>query len=181
MSEISLNLDGAFDADRTDNDTNKDKISPIGIKSQAVLTILSSPFGMSDFRAGNVGRGLCKLTATVCTGGGLIPIIDLFSIYRLAIGQYQDSDGKFIRSAVKIKRDEISSKDHEVTLIFSICLGWFGVHQFYAGKPLKGLAMLCTFGGLGLWNVYDIYQLATVQFKDGQGKVICPNYLKAAD
>ena len=63
--------------------------------------------------------------------------------------------------------------------------GLFGAHQFYAGKPLKGLAMaLCCitiFDGtpIGLlitipWLIRNSYELNNGCFKDGMGKLILP-------
>lgn len=64
-------------------------------------------------------------------------------------------------------------------------LGLFGAHQFYAGKPLKGLAMvLCSStiflsNPIGLfitfpWLIRNSYELHNECFKDGMGKVILP-------
>ena len=70
-------------------------------------------------------------------------------------------------------------------------LGLLGAHQFYAGKPLKGLAMaLLTLSGfcnsmffignpLGLlitlpWLIKNMFELHTECFKDGKGKFILP-------
>ena len=69
--------------------------------------------------------------------------------------------------------------------------GLFGAHQFYAGKPLKGLAMtLCSLLGLygsvvvinhpvGIlvtlpWLIRNFFELQNECFKDGEGKIILP-------
>jgi len=84
-----------------------------------------------------------------------------------------------IRQVVQLKKEEISSTDQKTTLILGLFLGFFGAHQFYTGKPLKGVLMLCSFGGLGIWYLMNIYQIATCDFRDGEDKVLCPSYIKA--
>ncbi|PCI78075.1 hypothetical protein COB21_01810 [Candidatus Aerophobetes bacterium] len=72
----------------------------------------------------------------------------------------------------------MSDVNQRTAQVFCGFLGMIGAHQFYAGKPFKGIAMLCTLGGLGIWAFVNNYQLATCGFKDGRGKVICPDYIK---
>lgn len=77
-------------------------------------------------------------------------IIPAIALRELAEGNHKDSGGKVIRHVVQLKKEEISSKDYRLSLILSCFLGWVGLHQFYAGKPLKGVLMLCSLGGLGI-------------------------------
>ena len=69
--------------------------------------------------------------------------------------------------------------------IYIPLFGLFGAHQFYASKPLKGLAMaLCSstvFLGnpVGLfitipWLIRNFFELQNECFKDGEGKFILP-------
>jgi hypothetical protein len=102
----------------------------------------------------------------------------MLPLINLSQGKYADANGKLIRQVVQLKKEEISSCDQKTALILCSLLGWLGAHQFYAGKPLKGVLMLCSIGGLGIWNVINVYQLATCGFKDGQEKTICPDYIK---
>lgn len=182
MSEISLNLEDSFDINNIDKDRNNDQLSSVGFKSQVILAMLFGGFGIHDFRAGNYSAGFAKLAFTSLVGWAFQPIViavNAYSLINLVSGEYQDSDGKFIRQVAHIKPEEISSCKQETALLFAIFTGLVGGHQFYAGKPFKGVAMICTIGGLGLWQAYDVYKIATAQFKDGQGKIVCPDYIKS--
>ena len=160
----------------------KNTLSPIDYKTQALITIFFGALGISDFYAGNHSQGLVKLAASIFITpfvlGSSIPIIWLISIIQLSNGQYTDGDGKIIRQVVPLKKEEMSSCDRKTALLLSIFLGVVGAHQFYAGKPLKGVMMICSLGGLGIWWMVNTYQLLTCGFKDGTGKVICPDYIK---
>ena len=140
-------------------------------------------FGANHFHAGNHEKGIATLAGTaVLHYFGVVPLVGafgLFSLLHLSEGNTTDSDGKVIRQVVQLKKEEISSTDQKTTLILSLFLGLVGAHQFYTGKPLKGILMLCTLGGLGVWNVINIYQIATCDFRDGEDKVLCPSYIKA--
>lgn len=63
-----------------------------------------------------------------------------------------------------------SEKSRAVALALCIPLGVFGAHRFYVGKIGTGLLMLCTFGGLGLWYLYDLITIASGEFRDGDGR-----------
>ncbi|HEX9755999.1 MAG TPA: TM2 domain-containing protein [Gemmatimonadales bacterium] len=63
-----------------------------------------------------------------------------------------------------------SDKSRTVALILSIFLGWAGAHRFYVGKIGTGLLMLCTFGGLGIWYLYDLITIAGGSFTDVDGR-----------
>lgn len=59
-----------------------------------------------------------------------------------------------------------------VALALSVTLGMFGAHRFYSGKTGTGLLMLATFGGVGLWYLYDLILVAAGEFRDADGRVI---------
>jgi hypothetical protein len=59
-----------------------------------------------------------------------------------------------------------SKRSRGVALGLGFFGGVFGLHRFYVGKIGTGIAMLCTFGGLGVWWLYDIVLLATGEFRD---------------
>jgi TM2 domain-containing membrane protein YozV len=59
-----------------------------------------------------------------------------------------------------------SDKSRAVALALCIPLGVFGAHRFYVGKIGTGLLQLCTFGGLGLWYLYDLITIASGEFRD---------------
>jgi TM2 domain-containing membrane protein YozV len=47
-----------------------------------------------------------------------------------------------------------------------------GIHRFYLGKVGTGLAMLFTFGGLGVWTLIDFIMAISGSMKDSDGKLI---------
>jgi len=63
-----------------------------------------------------------------------------------------------------------SEKSRAVALALCIPLGVFGAHRFYVGKIGTGLLQLCTFGGLGLWYLYDLITIASGEFRDVDGR-----------
>lgn len=48
-------------------------------------------------------------------------------------------------------------------------LGVAGLHRLYVGRTRSGLAMLFTFGALGIWTLIDLRELWEGDFVDGQG------------
>ena len=67
-------------------------------------------------------------------------------------------------------RDLVSERSRGVALGLGIVLGVFGGHRFYVGKIGTGLAMLFTFGGMGLWWLYDIILISAGEFTDIDGR-----------
>ena len=65
-----------------------------------------------------------------------------------------------------------SDKSRTVALALSVILGVFGAHRFYAGKTNTALLMLITFGGLGIWWLYDVILVAAGGFRDDDGRLI---------
>ena len=110
--------------------------------------------------------------------GLVLGVWHLAEYYDLATGNYKDGDGKFIRQVVQLKKEEISESDHKTTLLMCMFLGFFVAHQFYNGKFLEGVLMFFTFGGLGLFSLYNLYQLGICDFQDANGKYVCPSYVK---
>jgi hypothetical protein len=66
----------------------------------------------------------------------------------------------------------VSDRSRLTTILLGLPLGIFGAHRFYAGKVGSGIAMLCTFGGLGLWWLADCVVIATGEFRDAKGRKI---------
>ena len=184
MMKVNANSDHENNIQQID----QEKLSPIDYKIQAFLTVFLGIFGASDFYAGNNLHGYAKCGATIFINqiipeapfpfDCLLRIIQLVSVIQLSNDQYTDANGKIIRQIVQLKKEEISSLDQKIVLILCCTLGLVGAHQFYAGKPLKGILMLCSFGGMGIWTLINIYQLATCSFTDGEGKLICPDHIR---
>ena len=53
------------------------------------------------------------------------------------------------------------TKNFVAAWLFSLFFGTFGVDRFYLGKPVSGLAKFLTFGGFGLWALYDLLAILT--------------------
>ncbi|MBF0466537.1 MAG: TM2 domain-containing protein [Nitrospirae bacterium] len=60
----------------------------------------------------------------------------------------------------------VSEKNRLVTLLLCFFLGAFGGHRFYVGKIGTGIAMLVTFGGIGVWALIDFVMIILGKFKD---------------
>ena len=73
---------------------------------------------------------------------------------------------------------QYSEKDWLVTLLFSIFLGYLGIHRFYVGKIGTGILWLLTGGCLGIGALVDIIMVATENFSDDMGKLIVQDQRK---
>jgi len=73
---------------------------------------------------------------------------------------------------------QYSEKDWLVTLLFSIFLGYLGIHRFYAGKIGTGILWLLTGGCLGIGALVDIIMIATENFSDDNGRLIVQDQRK---
>ena len=62
---------------------------------------------------------------------------------------------------------EVSKRSRGVALLLAFFGGVFGLHRFYVDKPRTGIAMILTFGGMGIWYLYDLVLLAAGEFRDG--------------
>jgi len=63
---------------------------------------------------------------------------------------------------------EVSKRSRGVALLLSFFGGVFGLHRFYAEKPRTAIAMIFTFGGCGIWYLYDLVLIAAGEFRDGE-------------
>lgn len=61
---------------------------------------------------------------------------------------------------------EVSDRSRGVAVGLGFFGGVFGLHRFYVGKNGTGVAMLVTFGGMGIWWLYDMVLLVTGEFRD---------------
>lgn len=65
-----------------------------------------------------------------------------------------------------------SEKKWITTFLLSFFLGAIGAHRFYVGRTGSGIAMLLTFGGLGIWTLIDLIVILCGSFKDSKGNKI---------
>jgi TM2 domain-containing membrane protein YozV len=54
----------------------------------------------------------------------------------------------------------------------TIILWLFSLHRFYLGKIGTGLLYLFTFGGLGIWVIYDLVTILRGKMDDSDGNLI---------
>lgn len=72
----------------------------------------------------------------------------------------------------KVAAGDVSPKSRLATTLLAWFLGQFGAHRFYLGKIGTAIAMLLTFGGLGIWALIDFIIAVTGNMKDKEGKLI---------
>ncbi|HEX9346394.1 MAG TPA: TM2 domain-containing protein [Gemmatimonadales bacterium] len=65
-------------------------------------------------------------------------------------------------------QDPISRRSRGLALALSFFGGVFGLHRFYVDKPRTAIAMLLTFGGCGIWYLYDLVLVAAGEFRDSE-------------
>ncbi len=63
---------------------------------------------------------------------------------------------------------EVSERSRSVALVLGVIGGVFGLHRFYVGRAQSGVAMVLTFGGLGIWWLYDMVTLVAGEFRDAE-------------
>jgi TM2 domain-containing membrane protein YozV len=81
---------------------------------------------------------------------------------------YRDTSSGETDALPASREPQISERSRGVALALGFLGGIFGLHRFYVGKTGTGLAMICTFGGLGIWWLYDIVLLASGEFRDAE-------------
>lgn len=69
---------------------------------------------------------------------------------------------------VELPEHEISKRSRGVALGLCFFGGIFGLHRFYVDKPKTAIAMLLTFGGMGVWYLYDLVLIAAGEFRDSK-------------
>ena len=65
---------------------------------------------------------------------------------------------------------DISDRSRGIALALASLIGVFGGHRFYVGKIGTGILQACTFGGLGIWWLYDWILVAAGGFRDIDGR-----------
>lgn len=79
---------------------------------------------------------------------------DIYTIKTPAGEVYIISHKRFEKLSAEYNRRE---KDKNTARWLCVGLGFFGVHRFYVGDFLKGLLLLCTFGGMFFGWVLDFF------------------------
>jgi hypothetical protein len=64
--------------------------------------------------------------------------------------------------------EPISKRSRGVAVGLCLFGGVFGLHRFYVDKRKTAIAMLLTFGGMGIWYLYDLVLLAAGEFRDSE-------------
>jgi TM2 domain len=64
----------------------------------------------------------------------------------------------------------VSERSRALTLGLAVVGGVFGLHRFYTGRIQSGVWMCLTFGGMGIWYLYDVVVVAAGDFHDGDGR-----------
>jgi TM2 domain-containing membrane protein YozV len=66
------------------------------------------------------------------------------------------------------REPEVSKRSRGVALGLCFFGGVFGLHRFYLEKPKTAVAMLLTFGGLGVWYLYDLVLIGAGEMRDAE-------------
>lgn len=86
--------------------------------------------------------------------------------------RWQHQIGQWKKENTHQDSSMVSPKKKSIALILCLCLGFFGVHRFYAGKHISGVLYIFTYGFYGLGIIFDLAMILTGKFKDGQGRII---------
>lgn len=65
---------------------------------------------------------------------------------------------------------DTSDRSRGIALALATLIGPFGAHRFYVGKVGTGVLQLLTFGGMGVWWLYDWVLVAAGGFRDIDGR-----------
>jgi Predicted membrane protein len=84
------------------------------------------------------------------------------------------------KSIFETKTDIERKTDWRVLFHLSFWLGFLGIDRFYAGKTGSGILKLITMGGIGIWWVMDIINIANGNYTDATGKLVDKKGAKAS-
>ena len=130
------------------------------------LCFFLGALGIHRFYLGKTKSAILQL---ITLGGlGIWALIDLILLItnKLKINETK-------RDIQEIGQDtEISDKNWFITFVLCLIFGILGIHRFYLGKIKSGIIQLFTLGGLGIWALIDLFEIATHQFTDSNKKLI---------
>ena len=66
-------------------------------------------------------------------------------------------------------KKERKPKKAKTALLLALFFGEFGFDRIYLGYWILGILKFLTLGGLGIWWVYDVAKIASLQMKDRHG------------
>ena len=75
-----------------------------------------------------------------------------------------------------IEASQVSDKSLIGATIAVVTVGFLVVHRFYTGRPVIGIFMILTLGGLGIWVLVDFILLITENFRDSNYKRLVWHY-----
>lgn len=67
---------------------------------------------------------------------------------------------------------QISPRSRGVALTLGLLGGFLGLHRFYVGKPGTAVLQMLTFGGLGVWWLYDLVLIVSGEFRDHKEQLL---------
>lgn len=83
--------------------------------------------------------------------------------------KFEDQNPQF----VYVQTQNISPRSKTVMLILCIIFGAFGVHDFYGGKIFAAFVKMLTANWFCVGWIIDIIKIASGDYKDGAGRIIC--------
>ena len=72
-------------------------------------------------------------------------------------------------------KKEKKPKKAKTALLLALFFGEFGIDRIYLGYWILGILKFLTLGGLGIWWVYDVAKIASLQMKDRHGRPLSLN------
>jgi TM2 domain-containing membrane protein YozV len=126
-----------------------------------VISALGGMLGIDRFYLGQTGLGIAKLLT--CGGFGIWYIIDAALV---GIGAMRDAEGRRLVREPDVGRP---GRSQTVAMLLAYFLGSFGADRFYLGQTGLGIAKLLTCGGLGIWQIVDIFLIGMGKMRDNEG------------
>ena len=116
--------------------------------------------GMHRFYTGRIVSGILQLLTF--GGFGIWTLVDLIMIVS---GDFKDQYNRPLEHPPVLG----GSRSWVTAAFLCMFLGWLGVHRFYTGHVVSGIFQLLTFGGFGIWILFDLIMIYTDSFTDDMG------------